>query len=117
MRFLCDEGVEAAIVEGLRSDGHEIEYVAEEEPGLTDEDVLDRSNGIGAPLITTDKDFGELVFRQDRVHAGVVLLRLAGLSQDAKARATSAAIEAHTSELAGAFTVVSPGAVRIRRRL
>ena len=41
MRFLCDEGVEAAIVERLRSDGHEIEYVAEEEPGLTDEDVLE----------------------------------------------------------------------------
>lgn len=92
MTFLCDEGVEAAIVERLRADGHEVEYVAERSPGLSDEEILDRSNELGAPLLTTDKNFGELVFRQERVHAGVVLLRLAGLSKDAKARATSAAI-------------------------
>jgi hypothetical protein len=36
-------------------------------------------------LATADKDFGELVFRQRRVHAGVVLVRLAGLPTAAKA--------------------------------
>lgn len=117
MTFLCDEDVEVAIVERLRADGHEVEYVAEQSPGLSDKQVLERSNQLGAPLVTTDKDFGELVFRQERVHAGVVLLRLAGLSNDANPRATSVAIRDHGDELPKAFTVVSPGAVRIRRRM
>ena len=35
-------------------------------------------------LVTADKDFGELVFRQGAVHTGVVLLRLAGLQNVTK---------------------------------
>ena len=35
-----------------------------------------------AVLITADKDFGELVYRLGRIHAGVVLIRLAGLSPE-----------------------------------
>jgi len=30
MRFLADEGVDAAIVSALRSDGHDIQWMAEE---------------------------------------------------------------------------------------
>jgi predicted nuclease of predicted toxin-antitoxin system len=33
-------------------------------------------------VVTTDKDFGELVFRQGLAHHGVVLLRLHGLTND-----------------------------------
>jgi hypothetical protein len=32
-------------------------------------------------LITADKHFGELVFRQKRIHAGVILVRLSGASR------------------------------------
>ena len=47
---------------------------------------------------TVYKDFGELVFRQGAVHAGVVLLRLAGLANATKgkivAEGTPAALRA-----------------------
>ena len=115
MTFFCDEGVERPVVEQLRADGHEVVYVAELDPGLSDDDVLEEARRRDAPLVTLDKDFGELVFRQGRATAGVVLLRLAGLSLASKARVVSAAVEAHASELEGAFTVVTPGTVRIRR--
>ena len=38
--------------------------------------MLRQPNERGALLVTADKDFGELVFRQGRVHSGVILLRL-----------------------------------------
>jgi len=36
LTFFCDEGVERQIVERLRADGHEVSYVAELDPGLSD---------------------------------------------------------------------------------
>jgi predicted nuclease of predicted toxin-antitoxin system len=108
--------VEYQVVERLREDGHEVLYVAEMEPGISDVVVLDRANREEAPLLTTDRDFGELVFRQGRLHPGVVLIRLSGLSTQGKADIVSAAISEHASEyLAGSFAVVTPSTVRFRR--
>ncbi len=115
MTFFCDEGVERQIVERLRADGHDVSYVAELAPGLSDDDVLEAARGLGAPLITNDKDFGELVFRQKLATPGVVLLRLAGLSSGSKPPIVSSVVAEHGSEFSGAFTVITPGTVRIRR--
>lgn len=63
------------IVDRLRQDGHNVLAVAELEPSIPDETVLVRANQGGALLLTADKDFGESVFRQRQVTAGVVLIR------------------------------------------
>jgi predicted nuclease of predicted toxin-antitoxin system len=117
MNFCADESVDHPIVKRLRDDGHDVLAVAEMAPSITDETVLAQANHRGDLLLTVDKDFGELVFRQHRVTAGVVLIRLAGLSARAKAGIVSAAIRDHSAELLHAFTVISPGMVRIRPRL
>ena len=91
-------------------------YVAEMDPGIDDKDVLNAANQQTAILITADKGFGELVFRQRLVSKGVVLVRLAGLSLAGKSETVSLAIREHESELSDAFAVVSPGMFRIRRR-
>lgn len=117
MNLLADEGVDQAIVERLRNDGHGLLYVAELSPSITDEEVLQQANDRGALLVTADKDFGELVFRQGRTHPGVVLLRLAGLSNATKAEIVAEVCRDRASELLRAFSVISPGQVRIRRAL
>jgi predicted nuclease of predicted toxin-antitoxin system len=68
-----------------------------------------------AIILTADKDFGELIFRQKRVSMGVILARLAGISPDQKAELVSIAIDQHFSELENAFAVIIPGSIRIRR--
>ena len=83
---------------------------------MPDEEVLSSSVRLSAVLLTEDKDFGELVFVQQRDFNGVVLLRLYGLSQYDKAEVFAGVLEAHSEELVGAFTVVSPRQVRIRPR-
>jgi predicted nuclease of predicted toxin-antitoxin system len=116
VKFLADEGVDRPIVERLRQSGHQVWYVAELEPGISDDVVLDLANREGAILLTSDRDFGELVFRQGRLTTGVVLIRLSGISPGRKAEIVDTALAAHGDEMAQAFTVITPAAVRIRRR-
>ncbi len=117
MNVLCDEGVDSQIVRQLRQDGHDVLYVAEMEPGISDDLVLERGNEHNALLVTEDKDFGELVYRQRLVHLGVVLLRLHGLSSSTKAHIVSATFAEHDRQMPDSFTVISPGIVRIRHEL
>ena len=75
MRLLADENIDGPIVERLRADGHDVQWVAEFDPSIPDEQVLEAANRQSALLMTADTDFGELVFRQRRIALGVVLLR------------------------------------------
>lgn len=115
MNLFADESVDRSIVERLRMDGHQVEYVAELSPSISDEEVLRQANDRGVVLITADKDFGELVFRRSLVHPGVVLLRLGGRPREARCDLVSGVIRDHASELPGAFTVVTPDTLRIRQ--
>ena len=117
MRFTADEGLDRQIVQRLRSDGHEVLYVAELDPGIGDEFVLEMANAAGALLLTADKDFGELIFRQKRASHGVCLIRLAGLDPLKKAEIVSVAIRDHGHQMGSAFTVVSSTNVRIRSQI
>jgi predicted nuclease of predicted toxin-antitoxin system len=115
MNLLADESVDQPIVTRLRQEGHSVVYVAEVSPSISDDAVLQQANSQGALLLTADKDFGELVFRHNRVHAGVVLIRLFGMLAEIKAEIVAETLRDRAADLPGAFTVVSPGMVRIRR--
>lgn len=114
MKVVADESVDGPVVARLREDGHEVDYIAEMEPGISDDRVLSHANLRQALLITTDKDFGELVFRQGRLNAGVLLLRLPGVSPTQKAEIVSVAMTEHGTEMQPAFTVITSKMVRIR---
>jgi predicted nuclease of predicted toxin-antitoxin system len=117
VNVLADESIDRQIVDRLRQDSHVVRYVAEMDPGISDDTVLDLANREGALLLTADKDFGELVFRQRRMAVGVVLVRLAGLSPTRKGEIVASAIGRHAMELPHAFAVITPGMIRVRRRI
>jgi predicted nuclease of predicted toxin-antitoxin system len=102
-------------VERLRQEGHQVAHGSELSPGATDDFVLQQANELGGILITADKDFGEMIFREGKASDGVVLLRLAGLSVTVRADLVAEVLRTKAEELPGAFTVLSPGAVRIRK--
>jgi len=54
------------------------------------------------------------VYRLRKVAYGVLLVRQPGLGSPRKANAVLESVREHGAEMAGAFTVVSPGLVRIR---
>jgi predicted nuclease of predicted toxin-antitoxin system len=115
VNFLGDESLDRQIVVRLRQDGHHVWYVAEMSPGISDDVVLELANKENALLLTADKDFGELVYRQRRLTMGVILVRMAGLSAQKKAETVSSALNKHAIELRHAFSVITPGTIRIRR--
>ncbi len=115
MRLLADESVDGPVVARLRSDGHEVAWIAEDTPGLADDAVLARAFQSGIVLLTADKDFGELVYRHRLPHAGVLLLRLSGLDEVTKTDLVSQAIREHSVNLACAFSVLGEDTLRIRK--
>jgi predicted nuclease of predicted toxin-antitoxin system len=115
VNFLADESVDRQIVDRLRQDGHAVRYIAAMEPGISDDRVLGLANQEADVLLTADKDFGELVFRQGRFTCGILLVRLAGLSPMRKADVVASSVGQHGPELLGAFAVLAPRSFRIRR--
>lgn len=114
MNIVADENLDKQIVARLRADGHDVSYIAELDPGIDDDTVLRQSRVTNAILLTADKDFGELVFRQRQLHSGVVLIRLSGLTPGEKAGIVAAAFQSHGQAMRGQFAVVSERSIRIR---
>ena len=115
MRLLANENISATVVRGLRREGHDVLSAKESMRSEPDKELLARAQAEGRILVTHDKDFGELVYRCGRATHGVLLIRLAGLSPAAKAELVSAVVRDRGGEMVRAFSVVSPGQVRVRR--
>ena len=61
------------------------------------------------------RDFGELGFRQRRLHTGVLLLRMFSRTPEARAHIVTDLVARHGQQLRGAFAVLSGNALRIRK--
>jgi len=115
--FIADENIETEIVAVLREMGYETTKVSDLTPGAEDDEILQEAQHHGCILITNDKDFGELVFRQKRATAGVMLIRMPGLAGAKKAELVKRALEEQPIGLHGSFVVLSPQVIRIRAAL
>jgi predicted nuclease of predicted toxin-antitoxin system len=114
MRFLADECCDAALVDALRSDGHDILYAIESLRGATDDSLLARALFERRILLTEDKDFGELVYRLRRPTHGIVLLRFDVADRALKIPRLRYLLEQEAERLSGAFVVLEADKVRIR---
>ncbi len=116
MRFLVDECTGPAVAHWLRSRPHEVFSVYEDARGMRDEDVLAKAFSEGWIVITNDKDFGELIFRERRPHRGVVFLRLDDERVASKINAVGRVLATYSDQLADAFVVVTERKVRFAGR-
>lgn len=115
MKILADEGVDSPIVSRLRVLGHDVDYISEIDPGISDEEVLKIALNDSRILLTIDKDFGELVFRLKQTHAGVILIRLEGLKGMEKAAIMETAFITYGEAFLNSFTVIQKNYIRIRK--
>ena len=114
MKFFADENVARAIVQWLRDAGHDVCYAAEDKPGEVDTVWLQQSQAKERLLLTADKDFGALVFRDHLNSHGVVLLRMEELTiheRLVRLQTVWSIVEAHAI---GKFMVITARRVRMR---
>ena len=114
MRLFADENVARALVIRLRDRGHDVLYASELQPGAADADWLSRAEAEARVILTADKDFGDLIFRDRLTSHGVVLLRLGDMPlKDRLSRLDEvwASVEVHPI---GKFLVITPTKIRVR---
>lgn len=63
MRFLVDECIGTSVADWLKSEKHEFFSVFEQWRGVSDHEIIEKCQNEDYILITSDKDFGEMVFR------------------------------------------------------
>ncbi|MCL5105583.1 MAG: DUF5615 family PIN-like protein [Armatimonadetes bacterium] len=115
MRFIVDECVGPVVARQLRELGHDVFSVYEQARGISDDEVIDRARTEDRILVTNDKDFGEKVYRDGKLHSGIVLLRLRDQSVVAKIAAVTGLLEFHSHRIEGAFVVITDKQVRFAR--
>jgi predicted nuclease of predicted toxin-antitoxin system len=77
VKFLVDACSDARLAAHLRDLDHDVKRIGRDEPGnLPDRDVLTIAFNEQRILITDDRDFGDLIFKQRWPHAGMISLRL-----------------------------------------
>ncbi len=114
MKFLADENMSRAIVTRLRDLGHDVLYAADDKPGAADSGWLDRAEADGRIVLTANKDFGDLIYRDRLISHGVILLRLGDMlltDRVARLEQAWAIVELHPT---GKFIAIAPSKIRIR---
>lgn len=116
MKFLLDENLGKEAAKFLKGLGHSAIRIREINPGIPDYEVLDLALSQRSVLITSDKDFGELVFKEKQPHTGVIFLRLEDESSDNKITALKFVLPKY---VVGKFIVVEEkeGKFRIRPKI
>jgi len=116
MRFLVDECTGPSVADWLRDQKHEVFSVFEEARGMDDDDIILKALEENWILITNDKDFGEKVYRDDRLHRGIILLRLEDERSLSKIQVLSRLLKAYPDRLLNTFVVVTEKQIRFARR-
>jgi predicted nuclease of predicted toxin-antitoxin system len=114
MKLLADENVESPIVQFLRADGHDVLYLPEVLSSSPDPAVLQRANLEERIVLTSDLDFGELVFHRRLAAAGIILMRLKTRNLDEKLALFQAHWEAASRQAPGHFVVITRTRIRVR---
>jgi predicted nuclease of predicted toxin-antitoxin system len=115
MRFLLDENVEYRLAAFLRELGHDVTAIAHDYPhALSDHEVLMIARSEQRILLTSDRDFGELIIREHLPHAGVIYLRFPPATFTLKTQRLAQVLVSHREQL-DQFLVIDPAGARVRR--
>jgi predicted nuclease of predicted toxin-antitoxin system len=114
VNVLVDVSAGQTLADLIRSLGHDVAFVRDRDPAMPDVDILAWAVAEGRLVVTMDKDFGELVFRSGRPHAGVRLLRLEAARLAERVKVVTEVLTAHAAELPNHFSVYQAGRLRVR---
>ena len=113
-KFIVDECTGVAVAHFLRAQGFDVVSISEESPHISDLDILHRAVAEQRIVVTNDKDFGDMVFRDNHHHHGILLLRLEDDRVVTKLRVVTAVLGQYVDKLQNRFVVATEKNIRIR---
>ena len=116
MRFLVDECTGPGVAAWLRDQNHDVFSVFDEARGMDDDGLITKALDENRILITNDKGFGDKIYRDGRLHKGVILLRLEDERPASKIRVLSRLLEKYSSRIPDSFLVVTERQVRFAKK-
>ena len=115
MKFLGDAHVSRAMVAMLARHGHECSQSSELPAGLPDIGVMQLAVNQSRIVLTHDKDFGNLAFVYQLPIAGVLLLRINGVTELHRIRRLEIVLPQVDLLMPGRFVVVTNLGLRHRK--
>jgi predicted nuclease of predicted toxin-antitoxin system len=116
-KIIIDVGVGRIIEEWLTQEGFNVIALRKINPEMADLDIIRLANNKNAIIISMDKDFGELVFKNQLLHKGILLLRLDDAVAEEKLSAIQNIFPNYFFQIQNNFCVYQNGKLRIRNNL
>lgn len=113
MKFLANENFPGPSVFELKKHGHDVVWILNEYPGISDIEVLHLAEKTDRIIVTHDSDYGELVFKyQLKPKAGIIYFRLSHFKPKEPAEILLKLID--EMDFSNALTVIDEQSVRKR---
>lgn len=81
MKFLLDVNASGPVGKFLITEGHDVMTVNERDVGMSDDQILQWSVNEERIIVTTDKDFEAMVWKENRQHSGILRLENLPISE------------------------------------
>ncbi len=115
MDFLLDVNASGAVARWLIDRGHNVAEVGQTDPRMSDDKILSWAVRERRIIVTTDNDFEEMIYRQGKLHCGV--LQLENLPRSERMTLLNDAMDSHVKDLeTGAIVSALRTKFRIRKR-
>ena len=105
MKFLLDANVAGSVSIYLKESGHDIAEVINKDPRMLDKDILAWALEENRILVTTDKDFEEMIWQQGQNHCGV--LRIENLPRLERMALVKDVLMQHAEDLESVSIVIA----------
>jgi predicted nuclease of predicted toxin-antitoxin system len=114
MKFLLDVNASGSLTGWLLERGHDVLQVRKVDARMKDDAVLQWAVSEERIIITTDQDFEEMIWRENRQHKGV--LRMENLPRVERLALLEYVLTHHSDDLAaGAIVIASSRKIRVRK--
>ena len=114
MKFLVDVNASGALARWLTEMGHDVVLVSAIDPRRKDQAVLQWALREERVIITTDQDFEQMIWQEERKHKGV--LRLENLPRSERLSLLEYVLQHYGQDLAsGAIVIALRRKIRIRK--
>lgn len=115
LKFLIDVNASGAVAEYLKERSFDVLEIRNIDPEMADESILDIGLKQSRVIVTTDKDFEEMIWLQNREHPGI--LRLENVPRIERLKLLEDVLDKYSQVLEdGGIIIAETHKFRVRRR-